>query len=201
MNSTVTDDNAARPRPGRLATTALALTAAVLPLVGLAAGPQLPRAAASAASAGTGTPCPGGRAVAPGWPADLDRVVDNDITAFVYQWFAWYDRHDDQCLFLAHLADAGLRARYVDVEIRDHQGFRDWYAGVGRQVVSNSHQVRTLRVTRSGPAHYRVVLLVRWQAKLRDGSAADWQVRQRWLLRLTGRGPVVEQLTADRIDG
>lgn len=104
----------------------------------------------------------------------------NELRGFVYQWFAWYDRHDNEGLFLRHLADQGLEMCLPEGTLRSHADFSDWYQGIGKTIRANTHDVSGLRVTPMGKDSFDVDLFVWWRAVTCEGTPLSERFRQNW---------------------
>ncbi|WP_051088874.1 ankyrin repeat domain-containing protein [Lamprocystis purpurea] len=104
----------------------------------------------------------------------------NELRGFVYQWFAWYDRHAEEGLFLRHLEDKGLEMCFPERTLRSHADFQDWYRGIGKTIRANTHDVSGLRVTPVGKDAFHVDLFVWWRAVTREGTPLSERFRQNW---------------------
>lgn len=105
---------------------------------------------------------------------------ENDVRAFVYQWFSQFDRQADLGEFTRHLATTDLRIEFPEMTITDAEGFKAWYDGIKKAIRRNTHDVTTLKVSRLGEALFGVDLQVRWQAETYKNECYDNTYQQRW---------------------
>ena len=110
------------------------------------------------------------------------RFCENDIRSFVYHVFALYDKHVPVSRFLPLLADKGLDMRFPDATLRSHKDFKRWYAGIGKDIRSNTHQVERIDVSYPGRGRYQVGVVVLWQAMIKKGGYVSMRARQVWTL-------------------
>ena len=111
-----------------------------------------------------------------------NKFGENDIKSFVYHVFALYDKHVEVGRFLPLLVDKGLDMRFPDTTLRSHQDFKRWYAGIGENIRSNTHQVERITVTFIGNGKYKVDLMVLWQAITKEDRFVNFRAHQVWTL-------------------
>jgi ankyrin repeat protein len=109
-------------------------------------------------------------------------IAENDVKSFVYQWFSWFDHQADESNFLTHLANDELLIQFPETALHNHQEFRQWYAGIRKNIQSNSHGVGEVDVTKNDQGGFDVELQVHWQARTYDGKELDMQIEQSWQL-------------------
>lgn len=124
----------------------------------------------------------------------------NDVRAFVYQWFHWFDVHADEKLFLEHLAEDGLELRYPESTLRSHAEFAAWYRGVGDTIRSNTHDVSEVEVTVLAEQRYQITLRVWWRAVTTKGESLSINLRQIWQIKRHQDHFLVEKLHAEIIE-
>jgi|CXWL01.1.fsa_nt_gi hypothetical protein len=108
---------------------------------------------------------------------------ENEIKSFVYHWFALFDKHVEVAQFLGLIAEDGLEMQYPGADkISSHEDFKNWYAGVGNVIKSNTHAVEHIHLNHRADRKYEVDLVVLWQAVTKDDNHECLRVRQAWLL-------------------
>ncbi len=121
----------------------------------------------------------------------------NDVRAFVYQWFHWFDVHADEQRFLEHLAAEGLELHYPERTLRSQAEFVEWYHGIGQTIRRNTHDVSELEVVALAGQRYRITLRVWWRAVTTEGKELSVQVRQTWQAKRQQDRFVIEKLYAE----
>ena len=116
-----------------------------------------------------------------------NRFNENAIRSFVYHVFALYDKHEDVSKFLPLLSDDGLEMQFPDTTLRSKEDFKKWYAGIGDNIRSNTHQLERLDAKILGNGKYEVDLVVLWQALTKVNEYIKFRAHQTWLLR-DGKG-------------
>jgi hypothetical protein len=97
--------------------------------------------------------------------------------------FALYDKHEDVSKFLPLLSDDGLEMRFPETTLRSKEDFKKWYAGIGDNIQSNTHQLQKLDAKILGNGTYEVDLIVLWQALTKENRYIKFRAHQTWLLR------------------
>jgi len=122
-----------------------------------------------------------------------NRFNENEVISFVYQVYAMYDRHVPVERFLPLLASKNLEMRFPETTLRSHADFKRWYAGIGRDIASNTHTIESVQVTIPGGGRYQADIVGVWQAETRKGEYLVFKFRQRWrLVDGPGRQPVIQ---------
>jgi len=122
-----------------------------------------------------------------------NKFNENEVISFVYQVYAMYDRHVPVERFLPLLASKNLEMRFPETTLRSHADFKRWYAGIGRDIASNTHTVESVQVTIPGGGRYQADIVGVWQAETRKGEYLVFKFRQRWrLVDGPGRQPVIQ---------
>ncbi len=91
---------------------------------------------------------------------DVQAVNSNDVKSFVYDWFAHFDRIAAPDYFLDHL-DPDDMALVFARTIRDHDGFRAWYADWVRHCPWDFHDISDLEVSGSSETGFTAQFTVR----------------------------------------
>jgi hypothetical protein len=112
-----------------------------------------------------------------------NRFSENAIKSFVYHVFALYDKHEDVSKFLPLLSDDDLEMRFPETTLRSKEDFKKWYAGIGDNIQSNTHQLEKLDATILENGKYEVDLIVLWQTLTKDNRCIKFRAHQTWLLR------------------
>jgi len=89
-------------------------------------------------------------------PHDVQALNDNAVRAFVYSWFAAFERLEPDHFFLGHF-DPGT----VYGESRTPDEFREWYADWRAHCPWDHHQVLDLVVAGNAEAGWRIEVLLR----------------------------------------
>ena len=122
-----------------------------------------------------------------------NRFNENEVISFVYQVYAMYDRHVPVERFLPLLASKNLEMRFPETTLRSHADFKRWYAGIGRDIASNTHTLESVQVTIPGGGRYQADIVGVWQAETRKGEYLLFKFRQRWrLVDGPGRQPIIQ---------
>lgn len=122
-----------------------------------------------------------------------NRFNENELISFVYQVYAMYDRHVPVERFLPLLASKSLEMRFPETTLRSHADFKRWYAGIGRDIASNTHTLENVQVTLPGGGRYQADIVGVWQAETRKGEYLVFKFRQRWrLVDGPGRQPIIQ---------
>ena len=122
-----------------------------------------------------------------------NRFNENEVISFVYQVYAMYDRHVPVERFLPLLASKNLEMRFPETTLRSHADFKRWYAGIGRDIASNTHTLESVQVTIPGGGRYQADIVGVWQAETRKGEYLVFKFRQRWrLVDGPGRQPIIQ---------
>ncbi len=111
-----------------------------------------------------------------------NKFNENDITSFVYQVYAMYDRHVPVERFLPFLASRNLEMRFPETTLRSRTDFKRWYAGIGKTIASNTHTLESVKVSVLGGGRYQAEIVGVWQAESKEGEYIVFKFRQRWSL-------------------
>lgn len=106
----------------------------------------------------------------------------NAVTGFVYNTFYMFDKHVPVDEFLRILVDQGLNMRFPEAALNSHEEFKNWYAGIGDDIESNTHTIQSVDVNVAGNSIYRVHVVVLWQAETKKGQYLKFKADQRWTL-------------------
>lgn len=106
----------------------------------------------------------------------------NQIKSFVYYWFSLHDLHANINKSYALLDKDNLFMKFPEITVRNLEDYKKWYDGVGANIKSNLHYVKTLEVTFTEANKYRVNVLVNWQAIDKDGKFINMDATQEWSL-------------------
>lgn len=114
-----------------------------------------------------------------------DRVArqsysENDVKAFVYQWFAGFDHQAPIEQFKKHLDPEQVVMNFPDFPIRSMADFERWYGGVIDSIQWNSHQLSNLQVSGDEKSGFEVSLHVNWKARTYQGESYDLNIAQEW---------------------
>ena len=122
-----------------------------------------------------------------------NRFNENEITSFVYQVYAMYDRHVPVERFLPLLASKNLEMRFPETTLRSHADFKRWYAGIGKSIASNTHTLESVKVSVLGGGRYQADIVGVWQAASKEGNYIVFKFRQQWsLVDGPGKQPLIQ---------
>jgi hypothetical protein len=130
---------------------------------------------------------------------DKDRLTENDVKAFVYQWFSWLDHRVGEFHFMSHLSSAGFEISLPGVTIKDYTGFKKWYDCMRESYTWNSHEVSNVKVNGDYEKGYTVEMTVRWRAVTSDGDSCDDTYHHVWKLQPTFN-ELIFVITSYRVD-
>ena len=122
-----------------------------------------------------------------------NKFNENEITSFVYQVYAMYDRHVSVERFLPLLAPTNLEMRFPETILRSHADFKRWYAGIGKTIASNTHAIESVKVSVLGGGRYQADIVGLWQAESKKGEYIAFKFRQQWtLVDGPGKQPLIQ---------
>jgi len=126
---------------------------------------------------------------------------ENDVKAFVYQWFAGFDHQVDISFFKKHLPPGKLDMYFPDFPISRLSDFERWYNGVCDNIQWNAHHLSNLNVSGDEKDGFFISLDVNWKAKTYSGESYDMNVHQDWTVKVDkGRNFVIEKHRARVMD-
>lgn len=105
----------------------------------------------------------------------------NDIKAFVYQWFSYFDHQVELVTITPHLSDE-IDMSFPDFPIRSMTDFTNWYQNVIDNIQWNTHDISELKVTKINALEWNVSFRVRWRAQTYDSKRYDFLTQQDWQL-------------------
>lgn len=103
--------------------------------------------------------------------------TESQLHAWVADWFAALDRHDDVEGLIPLLADDELELHFPEGAQKGHVGFRSWYETVTHRFFDEIHELKEFEVVRRDDARVEIRLIVNWQAKIWDAP----EPRSKWL--------------------
>ena len=122
-----------------------------------------------------------------------NKFNENEIISFVYQVYAMYDRHVPVERFLPFLASKNLEMRFPETTLRSHADFKRWYAGIGRDIASNTHTLESVKMSVLGGGRYQADIVGLWQAESKKGEYVVFKFRQQWtLVDGPGKQPLIQ---------
>ena len=105
---------------------------------------------------------------------------ENDVKAFVYQWFAGFDHQADIRVFTAHLPAEHVDMYFPDFPIKSRSDFERWYSNVIDSIQWNSHGLSNLMVSGDEANGFAVSLDINWKAVTYQGDRYDMNIHQDW---------------------
>lgn len=110
---------------------------------------------------------------------------ENDVKAFIYQWFAGFDHQADRAFFKKHLNPAQVSMHYPDFPIASMADFERWYGNVVSSIQWNAHHITNLVVSGDEKSGFKVSLDVNWVAKAYDGQKYDMNTHQEYVISVS----------------
>lgn len=105
---------------------------------------------------------------------------ENDVKAFVYQWFAGFDHQAEIAMFTAHLPAEHVDMYFPDFPIKSRSDFERWYSNVIDSIQWNSHGLSNLMVSGDEANGFAVSLDINWKAVTYQGDRYDMNIHQDW---------------------
>jgi hypothetical protein len=130
-----------------------------------------------------------------------NKFNENEITSFVYQVYAMYDRHVPVERFLPFLASKNLEMRFPETTLGSHADFKRWYDGIGQTIASNTHTLESVKVSVLGDGRYQAEIVGLWQAESKKGEYIAFKFRQQWtLVDGPGKQPLIQTYLVEAAD-
>lgn len=104
----------------------------------------------------------------------------NDVKAFVYEWFSGFDHQRGDEYFTKHLDPLHVQMEFPDFPIHSVADFKRWYKGVKDSIRYNIHHLSELKVSGDEKNGYDVSLHVNWVADTYDKKHYDANIAQKW---------------------
>ncbi len=108
----------------------------------------------------------------------------NDVSAFVYEWFAMFDHQVDIDELKKHLPKQKVTMNFPNFPIKEMADFERWYQGVIDNIQFNSHDISNLKVSGDEKNGFKVFLHVNWKANTYDKKVYDIVVAQEWEVKV-----------------
>lgn len=126
---------------------------------------------------------------------------ENDVKAFVYNWFAGFDHQADAGVFKKHLNPEKVDMHFPDFPVKTIADFERWYNNVIDTIQWNAHKISNLEVSGDERSGYSVSLNINWKAKTYKGETYDVNVHQDWLVKVDkNRNFIIEKHRARVLD-
>ncbi|MDN3514422.1 MAG: hypothetical protein NG747_08485 [Candidatus Brocadia sp.] len=112
---------------------------------------------------------------------------ENDVKAFVHNWFAGFDHQADICFFKKHLDPEKVDMYFPDTPpsiINSFGDFENWYKDVIKNIQRNFHEISNLKVSGDEAKGFSVSLDINWKAKTYKGETLDKKVHQDWKVKM-----------------
>ncbi len=118
-------------------------------------------------------------------PKYRNKLNENDVKTFVYQWFSWLDHQVGEFHFMSHLRSGGFEMRLPGLTIQDYTGFKRWYDCLRENIKWNSHELSDVKVSGDSEKGFDVEITVRWRAETIDGDSCDSTYNHLWKIQTT----------------
>ena len=136
----------------------------------------------------------------------MTELNNDQIKAFVADWYRALDVHAPMVTILPMLVDEGLEMVFPEATLHGQADFESWYQRVIRSFFDEVHKVKEVKIDRRG-TDYHLDVVVEWQASVWNPPAPNslrimLDAYQRWVVRAhpaTGK-PVVATYIVDRLD-
>ena len=126
---------------------------------------------------------------------------ENDVKAFVYNWFAGFDHQADINMFKKHLNPEKMDMYFPDFPIKSIEDFERWYNNVIDNIQWNTHRISNLKVFGDEINGFSVSLDINWKAKTYKDETFDMNIHQEWMVKVDkSRNFVIEKHRAQVID-
>jgi hypothetical protein len=126
---------------------------------------------------------------------------ENDVKAFVYNWFAGFDHQVDIGVFKRHLNSEKVDMHFPDFPIKSISDFERWYSNVIDTIQWNVHKISNLKVSGDEMGGYSVSLDINWKARTYKGETYDMNIHQDWMVKVDkSRNFVIQKHRAHVID-
>lgn len=120
---------------------------------------------------------------------------DNQIRSFVYYWFGLHDKHLPIDKSMVLLSNTNLLMVYPEIMVHNKADYKKWYDGVGENIKSNLHHVKSLNIKMLDNHRYQIDLVVNWQAIDKNNKFINIDATQTWILMdgSSDAHPLIEQ--------
>lgn len=129
---------------------------------------------------------------------------ENDVKAFVYNWFAGFDHQSDIGVFKRHLDPEKVDMYFPDTPpsiIKSFSDFEKWYNNVIENIQWNFHEISNLKVSGDEMNGFSVSLDINWKAKTYEGKTLCKDVHQDWKVKVDkSRNFIIEKHFAQEIN-
>ena len=109
---------------------------------------------------------------------------ENDVKAFVYNWFAGFDHQADINMFKQHLNPETIDMYFPDFPINSIEDFERWYNNVIDNIQWNTHGISNLKVSGDEINGFSVSVDIKWKAKTYKGDTYDMNIHQDWMVKV-----------------
>ncbi|MEK7433062.1 MAG: hypothetical protein AABZ74_08025 [Cyanobacteriota bacterium] len=122
---------------------------------------------------------------------------ENDVKAFVYNWFAGFDHQLEINVFKKHLDSQKIDMYFPDFPIKNMSDFERWYDGVIKNIQWNNHILSNLKITGNEKNGFSVYVDVNWKAKSYNGESYNMNIHQDWIIKVDkNHNFIIEKLKA-----
>jgi uncharacterized protein len=126
---------------------------------------------------------------------------ENDVIAFVYNWFAGFDHQADINMFKKHLNPEKVDMYFPDFPIKSIEDFERWYKKVIDNIQWNAHRISNLKVSGDEINGFSISLDINWKAKTYNGETYNMGIHQDWIVKVNkSRNFLIEKHRARVID-
>lgn len=102
---------------------------------------------------------------------------NNDVAAFLYDWFAGFDHQKNVDFFLTRIAEP-VDMSFPDFPIRSKNDFKRWYGNVLNNIVWNKHSLQNLEISGNQKNGWQTTYNVLWKAKDKNGKDIEMSIHQ-----------------------
>ena len=125
---------------------------------------------------------------------------ENDVKAFVHNWFAGFDHQSDINMFTKHLNSEKVDMYFPDFPIKSIEDFKRWYNNVIDNIQWNTHRISNLKVSGDEINGFSIGLDINWKAKTYKGETYDMNIHQDWMVKVDkSRKFIIEKHRAEVI--
>ena len=110
------------------------------------------------------------------------KYSENDVKAFVYQWFAGFDHQADIGFFKKHLNPDKVDMDFPDFPVKSIADFEKWYQNVIDNIQWNAHIVSDLQVRGDETGGFTITLDVNWKVRSYENQVYDVRIHHDWFV-------------------
>jgi hypothetical protein len=134
---------------------------------------------------------------------EYESIGENDVKAFIYKWFAGFDRIEkNKEFFKKHMDPENVDMYYPKNPIKTIQEFDKWHdEEVIGKIQSNIHHLSNVQVRGDENNGFFISLDINWKANFKDKSRENINIHQNWEVKVDQkRNFIITKHRAEVID-